>query len=125
MKRMLGAGAMLFLQALASPAIAQNAPAPSEAQTVAAAEPVQGPQLPAVTPRRSIARAALALSPPTPSQSMIVGGWSPVGGAIVGVGLFAIPKSATADPQEARRNPMKDPTGKTRRIAAVGVSLSF
>jgi hypothetical protein len=66
---------------------------------------------------------------PIPSQgrgrAMIVGGWAPNSRTMVGVGLFSVPKSATTDMQEVRVNPMKDPTGKTSRVAAVGLSFAF
>jgi hypothetical protein len=60
-----------------------------------------------------------------PAETLVLGGFSPAERMQVGVGLFVVPKTATANFQEVRVNPAKDPTGKTSRIAAVGMSLRF
>ena len=53
------------------------------------------------------------------------GGWQPNKSTTVGIGLFSVPRSATANQQELRINPMKDPTGKSSKVAAVGINLAF
>ena len=58
-------------------------------------------------------------------RTILFGGWQPNERTMIGVGLFSVPKSATANPYEARIDPMKDPTGKTSRVAAVGMSFNF
>jgi hypothetical protein len=90
-----------------------------------------------LTPSDSVPRAhnkrptVFAMDAPAPARplargrTMLFGGWHPSDRMMVGVGLFSIPKSATANPQEARIDPLKDPTGKTRRVAAIGMSFRF
>jgi hypothetical protein len=55
----------------------------------------------------------------------LFGGWQPNRNTTVGIGLFSVPRSATANQQELRINPMKDATGKSSRVAAVGLNLAF
>ena len=128
MRHVLGAAALLSLPGLSTPAVAQ----------------IQGERVPpryfvgqafeAPAARTDPTRAPItAMTPggerfgeqPRRKGTLIVGGWSPSQGVTVGLGLFAVPKSATANPQDARMDPHKDPTGKTSRVAAVGMSFRF
>lgn len=59
------------------------------------------------------------------ARTTLFGGWQPNPNTMVGIGLFSVPRSATANQQELRINPMKDPTGKSSRVAAVGLNLAF
>ena len=118
MRRILGAAAALLSCALSSMAIAQNMPAQSSRS---ASE--ESPRLVASASTVRLSSAPIAIQ--RHGTSMIVGGWAPTSRMVVGVGLFSVPKSATANAQEARVNPMKDPTGKTSRVAAVGLSFAF
>jgi len=58
-------------------------------------------------------------------RTTLFGGWQPNASTTVGIGLFSVPRSATANQQELRINPLKDPTGKSSRVAAVGLNFAF
>jgi len=66
----------------------------------------------------------VAIAPPARGQPQLLGGnWSNSDAVLMGVGMFRVPKVDRNDPN--RGNPMRDPSGKTMGIAAVGVSLRF
>jgi hypothetical protein len=119
MRRIFGASAALLSCALSSATYAQIQPAQQRPQ----ADARQNLRLIATPSTLRLSNAPIAVQ--RHGSNMIVGGWAPSSNLVVGVGLFAVPKSATANAQEARVNPMKDPTGKTTKVAAVGVSFAF
>lgn len=53
----------------------------------------------------------------------LFGAWVPDNRVELGLGVYRVPKSSRYDPN--RSNPMRDPTGKTMGVAAVGMSLRF
>jgi len=71
-----------------------------------------------------------SLSEPAPDslfeirgRNRLVGSWMPSEDVVVGVGLYRVQKIGRNDPN--RNNPLHDAFGKTQRVPAVGVSLSF
>jgi hypothetical protein len=60
---------------------------------------------------------------PRARGNRLLGGWE-ADNMLVGVGLFRVPKMADrSDPN--RNQPLRDPSGKTTGVAAVGMSLRF
>jgi len=54
----------------------------------------------------------------------MIGAWVPAGRARIGLGLYRVPRSETPDHVRSS-NPMREKPNRTRRIAAVGLNLSF
>jgi hypothetical protein len=136
MRRMIGGAALLVPLVLATPAEAQQIRR-NVASSAALARP--GLALGALADRPSPAvdpgkrgKPALFAMPTSPyaepsgrARTTLFGGWQPNASTTVGIGLFSVPRSATANQQEMRVDPMKDPTGKSSRVAAVGLNLAF
>jgi hypothetical protein len=134
---MIGGAALLVPLALATPAEAQqvrpNARPPGAAMMsrgLALGALADRPS-PAVDPARR-GKPTLFAIPTSPyaepsgqARTTLFGGWQPNRSTTVGIGLFSVPRSATANQQELRINPMKDPTGKSSRVAAVGLNFAF
>lgn len=136
MRRMIGAAALLVPLVLATPSEAQQV-RPNARPGAAMAS--RGLALGALGDRVSSDAQPSRRGKPTvfaiptspyavPSgraRTTLFGGWQPNASTTVGIGLFSVPRSATANQQELRINPMKDPTGKSSRVAAVGLNLAF
>jgi hypothetical protein len=136
MKRMIGGAALLVPLVLATPAEAQQV-RPNTRLGAALVSP--GLALGALGDRASPdaqpskrGKPTLFAMPTSPyaepsgrARTTLFGGWQPNRSTTVGIGLFSVPRSATANQQELRINPMKDPTGKSSRVAAVGLNLAF
>ncbi|WP_332812722.1 hypothetical protein [Sphingomonas sp.] len=136
MRRMIGGAALLVPLVLATPAEAQQV-RPNARPGAAISSP--GLALGALGDRASSdpqpskrGKPALFVLPTSPyaepsgrARTTLFGGWQPNPNTTVGIGLFSVPRSATANQQELRINPMKDPTGKSSRVAAVGLNLAF
>ena len=56
-------------------------------------------------------------------RNRLFGSWMPTEDVVLGLGLYRVQKAGRNDPN--RQNPLRETLGKTQRIAAVGVSLSF
>jgi hypothetical protein len=137
MWRMIGAVALLVPLALATPSEAQQVRANAGPQGARMASPglaLRGLGERASSDAEPARRGKPALfALPTPAYAepsgrprvTLFGGWQPNPGTTVGIGLFSVPRSATANQQEVRINPMKDPTGKSSRVAAVGLNFAF
>lgn len=136
MRRMIGGAALLVPLVLATPAEAQQV-RPNARPGAALVSP--GLALRALGDRASPdtqpskrGKPTLFAMPTSPyaepsgrARTTLFGGWQPNRNTTVGIGLFSVPRSATANQQELRINPMKDPTGKSSRVAAVGLNLAF
>lgn len=137
MRRMIGGAALLVPLALATPSEAQQVR--PNAGPRGAAMAIRGLTLGALANRDSPdaqpnkrGKATLFAIPTSPyaepsgqARTTLFGGWQPNASTTVGIGLFSVPRSATVNQQELRINPMKDPTGKSSRVAAVGLSFAF
>jgi hypothetical protein len=110
MRRVIGFAGGLLLLSLAAPAIAQTygppAPAPRAQETLRVAAPVAPVERRTANVRRPF-----------------IGAESPTGDMRLGVGLFRVQKTDDNDPN--RNFPMRDPSGRTQKVAAVGASLRF
>lgn len=138
MRRVIGAAALLVPLALATPSAAQQIRSNAGPH---GATPIAGRSLAleALSDRGSSdaergrrGKPALFAFPTSPHAEpsgrpriSLFGGWQPNSSTTVGIGLFSVPRSATANQQELRINPMKDPTGKSSKVAAVGLNLAF
>jgi len=58
------------------------------------------------------------------ARDRMIGAWVPAGRARIGLGLYRVPRSETPDHVRSS-NPMREKPNRTRRIAAVGLNLSF
>ncbi|MDB5699417.1 MAG: hypothetical protein JWN69_2221 [Alphaproteobacteria bacterium] len=132
MRRLIGAAALLVPLALSTPSQAQKVGAiagpPNGAWAAGASSAPRSakrgkPTL--FTQDMSPGQASPYAEPSGRGRTMLFGGWQPSQTMTFGVGLFSVPKSATADQQEVRVDPMKDPSGKSSRVAAVGLNLAF
>lgn len=130
MWRMIGGAALLVPVVLATPAEAQQV-RPNARPGAAISSPGLALGAPDAEPSKRGKPTLFVL--PTSSYAepsgrprvTLFGGWQPNKSTTVGIGLFSVPRSATANQQELRINPMKDPTGKSSKVAAVGVNFAF
>lgn len=135
MRRMIGATALLVPLALATPSQAQQVrPNAGHGAAMTSRGLALGASGDRASPDAQSKRGKpiLFVLPTSPyaepagrPRITLFGGWQPNRSTTVGIGVFSVPRSATANQQELRVNPMKDPTGKSSRVAAVGLNLAF
>lgn len=121
MRCLFGAAALVPALALATSAHAQaGAAAPAQLRITPAPEPA----------REGKGRATIfSMNVPATSRplargrTMLFGGWQPNERTMIGVGLFSVPRSE--DGERARIAPVKDMHGRSRRVAAIGMSFRF
>lgn len=125
MHRPFGSTGLVLMLAVATSAVAQPSSQPTASRLQITPAPEES--RPAKRGRATFfsMEVPVANRPLARGRTMLFGGWQPNERTTIGIGLFSIPRSATADPNQARIDPMKDPSGKTRRVAAVGMSFRF
>ena len=73
--------------------------------------------------RRNRVPTMVAPAPPRGRPMLVGGNWAASDRVVMGVGMFRVPKVDRNDPN--RNQPMRDPSGKTMGVAALGLNLRF
>lgn len=117
-----GAAALLPALALATSANAQvGSAAPAQMRITPVPEPAREGQKGHATIFSM--NVPTATRPLARGRTMLFGGWQPNERTMIGVGLFSVPRSE--DGERARIAPVKDMHGRSRRVAAIGMSFRF
>lgn len=123
MRCLFGAAALLPALALATSANAQaeSKAAAAQLRIIPLPEPARAGHKGRVT--LFSMNAPAANRPLARGRTMLFGGWQPDERTMIGVGLFSVPRSE--DPDRGRISPVKDMNGRSRRVAAIGMSFRF